>query len=95
MDTARPSNFNSQTQATDGGSADPSPSMASRLRTRSDQARSSSTSKALSSDRMGTRWVTSANVARPAGATRCVGESGVTRSGYSASSALSSLRSAS
>ena len=47
--------------------------------------------KALSSDSIGTLWITSPKAATGAPETRCVGESGVIRSGYSASSARSSI----
>ena len=58
-------------------------------------AASSSCENALSSDSIGTRCVTGANVdaGRPPG--RCVGESGVTSDGYFASSSRSSRTSAS
>ena len=63
--------------------------------TRPPHATSSASSKALSRLCIGTRWTTSANVAdgRPPG--RCVGESGVTRSGCCSSRARSSRTSAS
>ncbi|CFW33756.1 Uncharacterised protein [Bordetella pertussis] len=63
--------------------------------TRLSKARTSSSSKALPSDSMGTAWRTLPNSASGAAPTRCVGESGVTSSGCSASSACRSRMSAS
>ena len=52
---------------------------------RSTQPRSSSSLRALASDSIGCRWVTFVSRLIGAPPTRCVGESGVTRSGCSSS----------
>ncbi len=62
---------------------------------RATHARISSAERALASDSIGSSWVTLVRLETGAEPTRWVGESGVTSSGCSASSALSSSNSAS
>ena len=62
---------------------------------RATQARSSSSERALASESIGRRCWTFWSAETGSSPTRWVGESGVTSSGCSASSALSSLNSAS
>ena len=73
----------------------PAPVAAKPRSARVPQATSSSNENALSSDIIGTRWVTAAKVADAAPPTSWVGESGVTTSGNSSSSPRSSRTSAS
>ena len=89
---ARPSIFGSHTNSNFGSSM---PSRAKCERIRATQARSSSSERALPSESMGWRWRTFSRYSTGAAPTRCVGESGVTSSGCSASSLRSSSSSAS
>ena len=85
-ETAEPSIFGSVTYAT--GSSE-----SSRLRTSSAHFSSASSVVTFSSDPIGVRWSTLRNLSEGVAPTRCVGESGVTRSGCSSSSACSSSKS--
>ncbi len=71
------------------------PSRARKLRIRWIQARSSSAERALASESIGWGWLTFSSSETGSAPTRCVGESGVTSSGCSASIARSSSNSAS
>jgi len=62
---------------------------------RATQARSSSSLRALASENIGWRWVTFSSALTGSPPIRCVGESGVTSSGCSASMPRSSSSSAS
>ena len=84
-ETLTPSSLSSATKLT--------PSPGASFRTRRSNARSSSAEYVLSSESMGTAWVTVAKPPVGAPPTRWVGESGVTRAGYSRSRSASSARS--